>query len=690
MLNAPMHGIAFDGLSWQPVAIDRGGSQFEISMTVNAQVERAIVIEYNTELFDRSTIERLIERYLHLLACAVTEPSTKLSALDLMPATERRMLLDDWNATSVPLPRETFIEMFAAQAAASPNRIAVSFDGEALSYGRLEARATALAVRLAQYGASRGTMVGICVERSLDMLIALLAVQKTGAAYVPLDPRLPKARIAYMMSDSGLQLVVASEQALDGVDLPPGVTLIDAAACDADERPQPTSTSLAAPLPSDPAYVMYTSGSTGKPKGVVISHAALANFLRSMRREPGLGTGDVLAAVTTISFDIAGLELYLPLVTGARIELVSSATAADGAALAKLLQSSGASVMQATPATWRMLMDAGWKGGRGFRALCGGEAMTRELADGLLARADEVWNLYGPTETTIWSTVCRVTRDDQQISVGRPIDNTRIYILNGSTPAPAGIPGEICIGGEGVAIGYHARPELTAGRFQPDPFVAGGRIYRTGDLGRWGSDGRLYHMGRMDYQVKVRGYRIELGEIEAVLDGHPAVRKSVVVAREVGAADTRLVAYLDHDTHAAPTVSEIRLYLRKQLPDYMIPSMIVALDRLPLTPNGKIDRNALPDPFTGAGPSGALPEAVDAPADRFETMLLQLWTAALKLDRVRPDDNFFDLGGHSLLAVRVVADIEKQTGVRLDPRVLFLQSLRQIAASLSETAGGRR
>jgi acyl-CoA synthetase (AMP-forming)/AMP-acid ligase II len=416
---------------------------------------------------------------------------------------------------------------------------------------------------------------------------------------------------------------------------------------------------------------------------VVISHAALANFLDSMARSPGLEAPDVLAAVTTISFDIAGLELYLPLMVGARVELVPREVAMDGTALAERLAASRATVLQATPSTWRLLVDSGWQPARPIRALCGGEALPRDLADALLGRVRQLWNLYGPTETTIWSTIDRIETPDSAITVGRPIANTQVYVLDAAQqPVGIGVPGEIWIGGRGVAIGYHRQPELTADRFLPDPYsaVVGAKFYRTGDLGKWDVRGRLHHMGRLDHQVKIRGYRIELGEIEAQLATHPAVRQAVVLAREAGPGDLRLVAYVVYQAGEDLTVSDVRRHLRKQLPDYMIPAMVVAQESLPLTPNGKIDRAALPDPFRVARRSATL---TDAPAPGLEQRLAQIWQDLLKIDRVGPHDNFFELGGHSLLSLRAAARIAEATGWRMDPRSLFFQDLRQIAALAS-------
>ena len=688
MLNAPMHGIEIEGIEWEPIVIDRGGAQFELSLSIERQITKSIVVEYNTDLFERSSIERLVQRYLRILQSAAATPDKRISQLEVLPDDERLRVVRTWNATTAPLPARPFIRMFEEKVAAQPDTLAASFEGATLSYGNLNARANILANRLIRLGAGRGTFIGISLERGLDLMVALLAVQKAGSAYVPLDPGLPEVRLKFMIQDSGVALLVSSGAVADKLDLPEGVQCLDIDDVEFDCTGA-TADSDSGPAISDAAYMIYTSGSTGVPKGVVISHGALANFLCSMLEEPGLGEADVLAAETTISFDIAGLELYLPLLAGARIELIGSSTAGNGYALAEALRRCGATVMQATPATWQLLLDAGWQGEKSFRAFCGGEALPPPLAGRLLDRIGELWNLYGPTETTIWSTAGRVDRSDESISIGRPINNTRIYVLNGDTPAPIGVAGEICIGGAGVAIGYHERPDLTEDRFRSDPFTdrAGERIYRTGDLGRWGADGRLYHLGRMDHQVKVRGYRIELGEIETVLNAHPAVRQAIVAAHRAGPADTRLAAHIVYHPGQELTTTELRRWARERLPEYMVPSIAISLERLPLTPNGKLDRNGLVYQFDNAL---RLDAVVEPPAPGTETLVAGIWKQLLKVDTIAADDNFFDLGGHSLLALGVVVEIEKRTGARLDPRSLFFQTLRHFSAAVDDAMGGNR
>jgi nonribosomal peptide synthetase DhbF len=676
--NAPMYGIELSGLDWENAVLDRGGAQFELTFTVDTEFTKSLSIEFNTDLFERSTIERLAGQYFALLEAAAAAPAARISGLNLLPQ-EQRAVLEAWNASSLRIVgRETFPSLFEAQAARTPAAVAVSFQGVSLSYGELNQRANGLAHALRKAGVGRGQMVGVCVPRSELLPIGLLGVQKSGAAYVPLDPNFPAERLKYMLADSGAKALLTAGPLPQGFDVPADVSVIDVAK----HSPSVTDSPNHGPGLKDTAYVLYTSGSTGRPKGVAVPHGALVNFLWSMREAPGLQQSDVLAAVTTISFDIAGLELYLPLLVGARIELVPKEVATDGTSLSNLLQSSGATLLQATPATWRMLIDAGWNGSKSLRALCGGEGLPRKLADEILERVAELWNMYGPTETTIWSTLDRVEKGEGAITIGKPIANTQVHIVDASGQiAPIGIVGEICIGGDGVAVGYHGRPALTSEKFVADEHsgVPGARLYRTGDLGRWGADGRLYHLGRSDHQVKIRGFRIELGEIEKAIGSHPAVSQAVAVVREARADDLRLIAYIVFNEGEDVTSTEMKRFLRSELPDYMIPSIIVPLLSVPLTPNGKVDRAALPDPFAGAREEAPVTEA---PASQTEQMLAEIWKSVLKVEHVQPLDNFFELGGYSLLSLRVAKLIEKRSGKRLDPRILFFNNLREVAQIL--------
>jgi amino acid adenylation domain-containing protein len=659
-----------------------GGSIFDLTVyarEIEGRIEGSL--EYRADLYDDATIDRIIGHLESFLRAALRNPASKLSQISLLTEAERQIVLTTFNDTTRDTDRASFCVQFERQVAARPERPAVVFDGARLSYAELNRRANQLARLLHVRGVRAGALIGVAVERSLDTLVALLAVQKAGAAYVPLDPRFPAERLQFMLADSDIVALIASADTAAQFDLPACVALIDLATEAATLDALEASDLATNVVPEDIAYVIYTSGSTGRPNGVAVSHRAVANLLGAMRYQPGLCDTDVLAAVTTISFDIAALELFLPLTVGARIELVSHDVAADGVALARLLSESGATMLQATPATWRLLIEAGWRASDGFRALCGGESMPRDLADMLLESVHELWNLYGPTETTIWSTAGLVERGTTAISIGRPIANTSVYILDAAgAPTAIGIPGEIWIGGSGVSAGYHNRAELTEVRFAADPFAgrAGARMYRTGDLGRWGPDGCLYHMGRLDRQVKLRGFRIELGEIEAVLHAHPAVARAVVVPQNLTTEQPRLIAYIVYHPGQDLTATEARRHIRNTLPDYMLPSAFIALDALPLTPNGKIDVRALPDPFRSTPGRGG---EYEPPAPGLEQLIAAVWQELLQVDRVGADDNFFELGGNSLLSLRASTLIEAQAGCRLQPRLLFFQNLRQIAAT---------
>jgi amino acid adenylation domain-containing protein len=419
------------------------------------------------------------------------------------------------------------------------------------------------------------------------------------------------------------------------------------------------------------AYVIYTSGSTGKPKGVQISHHSVVNFLNSMRERPGLSKQDILLSVTTLSFDIAALEIFLPLAVGACVEMVDRQVAADGARLLERLENSGATVMQATPPSWQLLLEAGWRGSDRLRALCGGQALPKELAGKLLARSYCLWNMYGPTETTIWSALCQVSLEDGTAPIGRPIANTQIYLLDRHlNPVPMGVTGELYIGGAGVARGYLNRPELTAEKFIPNPFHddPGARLYKTGDLARYLPSGNIEFLGRGDHQIKLRGHRIELGEIEAVLEQHPGVRNAVVVAHEYTRNDKRLVAYIVPGQAASLTTGELHGFLKARLPDYMVPGAFVFLEMLPLTANGKVDRRVLSLPDTSTPDLSA---SYVAPRNSVEAVLAVIWSEILRVGRVGVYDNFFVLGGHSLLAIRVMSQVRDALQVDLTLRTLF-------------------
>ncbi len=625
---------------------------------------------YDSERFERETIGRMLGHLRTILAALVADPTRKLAELPLLTTSERKQLLVEWNQTEGEYEKDRCVyQLFEKQAANTPNAIAVEFEEQRLTYGELNTRANQLAHYLRRLGVGPESLVGICIERSLEMVVGLLGILKAGGAYVPLDPAFPKERLAFMIEDANVPVLLTQQKLT--ADLPAHQAKLvcmdsdwEMIACESEADPSGVATS------DNLAYVIYTSGSTGKPKGVQIEHRALTNFLCSVRREPGLGPADVLLSVTTLSFDIAALELYLPLIVGARLVIVSRDVSGDGDQLKARLVKTGATVIQATPATWRMLIDAGWRGSRKLKVLCGGEALSGELADQLRERSGSLWNMYGPTETTIWSSVCKVESGDLPVSIGRPLANTQVYLLDPNlNPVPIGVPGELHIGGDGLARGYLNRPELTREKFIRHPFSRNpqARLYKTGDLARYLPDGNIECLGRIDDQVKLRGFRIELGEIESVLHQHATVSESVVVAREDAPGDRRLVAYVVPANNAKIQSQELRRFLLKKLPEYMIPSVFVGLEELPLTPNGKVNRRALPAPEYDA----QLHESYVAPLTPVEELLCGIWAEVLKVSRVGVNDNFFELGGHSLLATQVVSRVLQTFAVQLPLRALF-------------------
>ncbi|AJX67716.1 D-alanine--poly(phosphoribitol) ligase, subunit 1 [Burkholderia pseudomallei MSHR840] len=654
--------------------VDDTGEGFALTAQVDASIDAARVCA-----FMHTALEQLV-RALDDARGAV------LAELDVLPADEHRCVVSACNDTDAELPGVDFVDRrFEAQAARTPEAIAVACGAHALSYAALNRRANRLAHYLRAHGAGPERVVALALERSVDMMVGLLGILKSGSAYLPLDPAYPAERLAYIVDDARPALLL-TEAALrdDWRDAGAPVVLLDAdgPAIDACPDHNPDDAGRDARTLSSLAYVIYTSGSTGRPKGVMIEHRNLANLLGAMGEQPGIGAHDVLLAVTSLSFDIAALELFLPLLHGARAVIAARDDAADPARLAHLIESSGASLMQATPSTWRMLAQHGWpRSARPLTLLCGGEALPPALAERLLAHVPAIWNLYGPTETTVWSTVRRVTTP--VVDIGGPIANTQVYVLDERLrPAPIGVAGELYIGGAGVARGYLNRPELTRERFVDDPFRRGGRLYRTGDLARRRADGNLEYLGRNDFQVKIRGFRIELGEIEAQLAKAHGVQGVALAARDTPTADKRLVAYYVGDASAAA----LREHAAARLPAYMVPAAYVRLAAWPLTPNGKLDRAALPAPDDEAYARAEY----EAPRGEHECKLAAIWRAVLQVERIGRHDDFFELGGHSLLAVRAVTAMRDAFGSDTSLRDLFARPVLKDLAEHASTAARAR
>ncbi|CAM8816371.1 non-ribosomal peptide synthetase [Burkholderia pseudomallei] len=654
--------------------VDDTGEGFALTAQVDASIDAARVCA-----FMHTALEQLV-RALDDARGAV------LAELDVLPADEHRCVVSACNDTDAELPGVDFVDRrFEAQAARTPEAIAVACGAHALSYAALNRRANRLAHYLRAHGAGPERVVALALERSVDMMVGLLGILKSGSAYLPLDPAYPAERLAYIVDDARPALLLTEAARRDDWrDAGVPVVLLDAdgPAIDACPDHNPDDAGRDARTLSSLAYVIYTSGSTGRPKGVMIEHRNLANLLGAMGEQPGIGAHDVLLAVTSLSFDIAALELFLPLLHGARAVIAARDDAADPARLAHLIESSGASLMQATPSTWRMLAQHGWpRSARPLTLLCGGEALPPALAERLLAHVPAIWNLYGPTETTVWSTVRRVTTP--VVDIGGPIANTQVYVLDERLrPAPIGVAGELYIGGAGVARGYLNRPELTRERFVDDPFRRGGRLYRTGDLARRRADGNLEYLGRNDFQVKIRGFRIELGEIEAQLAKAHGVQGVALAARDTPTADKRLVAYYVGDASAAA----LREHAAARLPAYMVPAAYVRLAAWPLTPNGKLDRAALPAPDDEAYARAEY----EAPRGEHECKLAAIWRAVLQVERIGRHDDFFELGGHSLLAVRAVTAMRDAFGSDTSLRDLFARPVLKDLAEHASTAARAR
>ncbi|TWR27177.1 amino acid adenylation domain-containing protein [Mucilaginibacter achroorhodeus] len=683
-------GIGFHNLKHRYINNPREYETFEIFLNVTDN-KGTLTFEwsYNTQLFQAATITRFMQEFEHLLRYVVKTPDVLIGKLPLMNAEQVREQLNRWNNTRVNYPRDKPLNKIISETAMQyPDKVALKFGKEEYTYAKLNDKSNQFAAVLIENGVKVADKVAISVDRDADLVIALLGIMKAGATYIPLDPIFPINRINYMLEDSAAVVLVTTKKYSGKYISNAKELLLD------DIMPK-----LGNYADSDPAvvvqgedllYILYTSGSTGQPKGVQIKHHNAVNFLYSMQKQPGLTAADKLLAVTTISFDIAGLELWLPLITGAQIVLADAIMAKDGQELLQTIRNEQITVMQATPYTWRIMLEAGW-GAEQVKVICGGEALPMDLAQRILERASSLWNVYGPTETTIWSTLKEIKASDGFISIGRPIDNTYIYILDKfQNPLGPGAAGEIYIAGEGVAKGYLNQPALTEEKFVHDPFdtiTPNPVMYRTGDLGTFTADGDLMYISRIDAQVKIRGYRIETGEIEFNLGKEEAIKQAVVVARNDKNGVAKLVAYvLLNDNFKGienPTdlIQKWRTDLRNSVPDYMLPDNFAIIDEMPMTPNGKVDKKVL----AASDIDAAETVKYVAPTTDTERLLSTIWKELLGIEQVGINDNFFELGGHSLIAVKVMARIEQETGERLPLAILFENSTIEKLAAVMDS-----
>ncbi|WHZ20157.1 MAG: polyketide synthase module [Rhodanobacteraceae bacterium] len=678
----------FGDLQFEFASVPRSFENFELFINAVQRGDGGLSLEcqFNSGLYDSGTIEAWLDAYVTLLRGIVEDATLAVGRVPLLSAAQAAWLESLQPARTPYEAGRLAHEYFERQADRTPQNAAVRDAQVRWTYAELEARANRIAHVLRARGVGRGALVGICLERNADMLAVVLGTLKTGAGYVPLDPAYPAERLAFMVADAELAALVVSDSVPANVAFPVERTL--SLARDSEELAKASAARLARDPGTDPsrdvAYVIFTSGSTGKPKGVLVPHQAASNLLTSLQREPGIRAEDRLVAVTTLSFDIAFMELLLPLCVGAEIVIAGRDEVRDGAALRGLIERSEATLLQATPSGWRILLDSGWRGHPGFRAVSGGEPLSVDLAEALLERCGEVWNGYGPTEATVYSTFWRVTNPRAGIYIGSPVANSSVRVLDAQgLPCPLGVPGELYIGGDGVALGYLHRPELDAERFLPDPdaTIAGARRYRTGDRGRWTARGWIEHLGRLDFQIKLRGYRIEPGEIEANLVEAPGVARAVVIVREDRPGDQRLVAYVTGRDNIGPDEASLRTWLHGRLPEYMVPQHFVVLDAIPLLPNGKTDRKSLPAPQAQLS-SGR--EYV-APRDEREARVAEAMEQTLALPGIGIHDDFFALGGHSLLAAQLTARLNREFGITLSLRTLFdSPTIAGLAAAIGE------
>lgn len=646
-----------------------------------------LILSHDRKRLRDNQVKKISEYYIKALEDIVDNPLELHNSRNFISSEEKFKLLLGFNDTFTSIDLSKCVhELIEQQVDKTPEKTAVIVGDKSITYAELDRMSNKVAHYLLKKSVKAGMIVGICIEPTIELVITIYAILKTGAAYLPIDTAFPDERINFIVNDSQLNILITYKNSKSiNIDSESKIIPLheewEKILNEDDKRAKTELTS------EELAYVIYTSGSTGKPKGVQVPHRSVVNFLESMKKQPGLDEKDRLLCVTTIAFDISALEIFLPITVGACVVLANREQASDGFKLTELVDKHNINVMQATPTTWKLLIEAGWKGNKNFKALCGGEVLNKQLAQNILNRCGELWNMYGPTETTIWSTVSRIKPEDNIITIGRPIDNTEIYILNSRFElVPIGTVGELFIGGAGVSKGYLNRPELTNEKFISNIFSKNkdDLMFRTGDLARYMFDGNIEILGRIDNQVKIRGFRIELGEIEKAISKHPLINESVATVKEISIDDKRLIAYYTSEAAITPSSNEIRTFLKKKLPNYMIPSAYMKLDTMPLTPNGKLDRAGLPK-IHGTRDR----RAYVVPRNLVEYKLVGIWQELFNIKPIGVKDNFIELGGHSLTALRLMARVKQEFKKNIPMSVLFkdgtIEQLAQIVLNHKST-----
>jgi len=672
--NTPEPTLVLPGLETRALRVGGEIAKMDLSLILEEEPEEGAIRgswSYATDLFDPATIERMQGHFEKLLEGIVADPACPVSELEILPEDERRQLLAWGTAPEVAVEEEVCIHhLFEARVAEDPDRVAVEAEDGRLTYGELEMKANRLARHLVGLGVEAETLVGVSLPRTTEMVVAVMGILKAGGAYLPLDPDLPAERLAYMLEDGEAPLVVTTGELAGGLGSYGGrLVCVDGEEGEAiaDLPGSPTGVEVS---PLQLSYVIYTSGSTGRPKGVEVCHHNVVNYLGAIGHLLRFSAQDAILATTSLFFDPSVHQIFGMLAVGARIVLGPQGIVSDGPGLRAIMERSGITLYGSPPSVWRSLFDSGWGGSKNLRAWAGSEALPLDLAHKMATTCGEAWNVYGPTEATVAATAWRIPEAAEEIRIGTPLANYQVYVLDERMQlVPVGVPGELCIGGVGVARGYKNLPEVSAERFVADPFSnrPGGRLYRTGDRVRFREDGALEFLGRLDNQVKIRGLRIELGEIEARLLEHEAVKQAAVLVDGEG-VDARLAAYVVFEAGCHLDYRDMRTFLRRFLPDYMVPSLVIELQELPLTPNGKLDRKALPDP---EGAVSVADQPFVAPRTETEETLAGIWAEVLGLDPIGVHDDFFALGGHSLLATQVVSRVAREMDAELPLRTLF-------------------